>query len=104
MKKLLIVDVAALGWDLVAKNPLAAGPLAFRPAETIFPALTCPVQASFRTALPREGGQRGRTARTCNRRAARRRWLFGQSGQPERNRGDVGDEQQREAHRAVERP
>ena len=52
-KKLLILDVAALGYDLLADRDLTeiAG-LTFRPAETVFPALTCPVQASFRTARP----------------------------------------------------
>lgn len=45
-RKLLIVDVAALGWNLVSHLP------EFRPAESIFPAVTCPVQASFRTGRP----------------------------------------------------
>ncbi len=48
-RKLLVVDVAALGWNLVSH---LAG---FRPAQAIFPAVTCPVQASFRTALPTGG-------------------------------------------------
>ena len=45
-RKLLVVDVAALGWNLVSHLP------EFRPMEAIFPAVTCPVQASFRTGLP----------------------------------------------------
>jgi predicted AlkP superfamily pyrophosphatase or phosphodiesterase len=49
--KLLVVQVAALGHDLVASLP------GFRSAQSFFPALTCTAQASFRTAaLPREHG------------------------------------------------
>ena len=51
-KKLLVVDVAALGWDLVQRHPPADKRIAFRPAETVFPAVTCPVQAAFRTGRP----------------------------------------------------
>lgn len=43
MSKLLVIDVAALGWSLVANRP------EFQPAQTVFPAVTCTVQASFRT-------------------------------------------------------
>jgi predicted AlkP superfamily pyrophosphatase or phosphodiesterase len=43
-KKLLVLDVAALGWNLVSHLP------DFRPAQTVFPAVTCTVQAGFRTA------------------------------------------------------
>ena len=57
MKKLLVVDVAALGWELASARAPAGGPFSFRPLETVFPALTCPVQASFRTARP--PGQHG---------------------------------------------
>ena len=51
-RKLVIIDVAALGWDLVASRPDLAESrgLRFRRMQTVFPALTCPVQASFRTA------------------------------------------------------
>ncbi|MCX6997923.1 MAG: alkaline phosphatase family protein [Kiritimatiellaeota bacterium] len=56
-KKLLVVDVAALGWKLVQRHPPADERLAFRPAETVFPAVTCPVQAAFRTGRsPADGG------------------------------------------------
>ena len=51
-KKLLIVNVAGLGWELVSRHQPASAEFAFRQAETIFPALTCTVQASFRTAAP----------------------------------------------------
>jgi predicted AlkP superfamily pyrophosphatase or phosphodiesterase len=42
-KKLLVVDVAAFGWNLVSHLP------EFRPAEAVWPAITCTAQASFRT-------------------------------------------------------
>ena len=49
--KLLVVQVAALGWDLVKDIP------GFHAAEAFFPAVTCTAQAGFRTAsLPREHG------------------------------------------------
>jgi predicted AlkP superfamily pyrophosphatase or phosphodiesterase len=48
-RKLLVIDVAALGWNLVSHLN------EFRPAEAIFPAVTCPVQASFRTGQPTGG-------------------------------------------------
>jgi predicted AlkP superfamily pyrophosphatase or phosphodiesterase len=51
---LLVLDVAALGWDLVQTGLHdRRDDFAFRPMETVFPALTCTAQASFRTeALP----------------------------------------------------
>ncbi len=52
-RKLLVVDTAALGWDLV--HDAGVTDLAGRtiqPLETVFPALTLPVQASFRTGVP----------------------------------------------------
>ncbi len=54
-RKLLVVNVAALGWDFAAKvgrRPPAAPVLSFHKASSVFPAVTCAVQASFRTALP----------------------------------------------------
>jgi len=49
--KLLVVQVAALGWDLVKNLP------GFQQAEPFFPALTCTAQAGFRTASqPRDHG------------------------------------------------
>lgn len=50
-KKILVVDVAALGWQLVQRTPPPA-PLVFQGMETVFPAVTSPVQAAFRTAQP----------------------------------------------------
>lgn len=59
-KKLLVVDVAALGWDLVARAGEKARPFGFRPLEPVFPAVTCAAQASFRTvAWPRDHGMVG---------------------------------------------
>jgi predicted AlkP superfamily pyrophosphatase or phosphodiesterase len=50
-QKLLVVQVAALGWDLVKHLS------GFHPAEAFFPAVTCCAQAGFRTAsLPRDHG------------------------------------------------
>ncbi len=50
-RKLLVIQFAALGWNLVRHRS------DFQPAETIFPGLTCVFQASFRTgAAPREHG------------------------------------------------
>ena len=55
MKKLLVIQVAALGHGLLRENKaLRWQGLDFAPAQSVFPALTCPVQASFRTASPPE--------------------------------------------------
>jgi len=51
-KKLLVVDVASLGWDLVNREWPESGSLRFRKLEPVFPAVTCTAQASFRTAAP----------------------------------------------------
>ena len=53
-KRLLVIQVAGLGHDfLVASHGSDAwAGLKFRPTQSVFPALTCPVQASFRTAAP----------------------------------------------------
>jgi len=50
MKKLLVIQVAALGYELVRQRDVAG--LRFQPLEPVFPALTCPAQATFRTGLP----------------------------------------------------
>ena len=52
-KKLLVVQVAALGWDLISDAPGQAARWAgmeFAPMEAVFPAVTCTAQGSFRTA------------------------------------------------------
>ena len=49
-RKLVIVQAAALGYDFLRQNHgLEWEGLEFRPLTPIFPALTCPVQASIRT-------------------------------------------------------
>ncbi|MEY5010246.1 MAG: hypothetical protein RLZZ253_1385 [Verrucomicrobiota bacterium] len=53
-KKLLVIDVAALGWNLVKDLP------EFRSATTFFPAVTSVFQAGFRTAA--DAGQHGLVA------------------------------------------
>ncbi|MBQ7251592.1 MAG: alkaline phosphatase family protein [Kiritimatiellae bacterium] len=56
--KHLIVSVAGLGFaDVLRHWEGRLGGLSFRPAESVFPAVTCTAQASFRTGLlPREHG------------------------------------------------
>ena len=49
--KILLVDVAALGWQLIQRAPPPPS-LVFQGLETVFPAVTCPVQAALRTGLP----------------------------------------------------
>ena len=49
-KKLLVVDVAALGWNLVAQKPPPV--FNFQKAAPVFPAVTSVAQATFRTAAP----------------------------------------------------
>jgi predicted AlkP superfamily pyrophosphatase or phosphodiesterase len=49
-KKILIISVAALGWDLVQRNRPPNNAWTFRPLASVFPALTCVAQAAFRTA------------------------------------------------------
>ncbi len=51
-KKLLIVEIAALGWELVQRHVPMLSSWNFQRADPVFPATTCPVQASFRTASP----------------------------------------------------
>ena len=60
-KKLLIIQAAALGYDLLKKHNLTTWDnLTFNPMETVFPAVTCTAQASFRTAsAPCEHGMIG---------------------------------------------
>jgi len=62
MKKLLIVQVAGLGYECAARHGAATlgGGCAIRPMQSVFPALTCTAQASLRTGLP--PAQHGMTA------------------------------------------
>ena len=54
MNKLLVIQAAALGFDFLSKcgGEDTLNGLSFKKAESVFPALTCPVQATMRTALP----------------------------------------------------
>lgn len=57
MSKLLVISVAGLGYDLAAALERKHGKSAFpggalHPAASVFPAVTCTAQASFRTAAP----------------------------------------------------
>lgn len=52
-KKLLVIQCAGLGYDFLVKNGQRDWHgLTFKPLESVFPAVTCPVQATFRTGLP----------------------------------------------------
>jgi len=52
-RKLLVVQVAALGHEFLKREINATWKeLEFRPLESVFPAVTCTAQASFRTAAP----------------------------------------------------
>ena len=57
LPRILVIDVAALGYDLVktCPEPFAALGLNFTPLEPVFPAVTCPAQATLRTGLPPAG-------------------------------------------------
>jgi predicted AlkP superfamily pyrophosphatase or phosphodiesterase len=52
--KHLIIQAAALGYDFLRRGLEGVNweGLIFQPARTVFPALTCPVQATMRTGLP----------------------------------------------------
>ena len=52
MKKLLIVQVAGLGYGFATRQgPAALGGHAVRPMQAVFPAVTCTAQAALRTGL-----------------------------------------------------
>lgn len=57
MKKLVVI-AAGLGWNSIEKRfGGKIGDMAFSPTQSVFPAVTCTAQASFRTnTLPREHG------------------------------------------------
>ena len=53
MRRILVLQIAALGHAFLEQNGVKdIGGAAFRRARSLFPALTCPVQAMFRTGLP----------------------------------------------------
>ncbi len=49
-KKLAVLQVAALGWDFYSKRLASSSLPKFQPVKSVFPAVTCTVQASVRTA------------------------------------------------------
>ncbi len=56
MRRLLIIQVAGLGGAFAEQRGLREiGGCPVRPLEPVFPALTCPAQATFRTGLPPSG-------------------------------------------------
>lgn len=56
MKKLLVIQTAALGHDFVARRGVRElGGLDLRPLRPVFPSLTCTAQATLRTGLPPAG-------------------------------------------------
>ena len=48
--KLLVVQVAGLGHTFAQAHVITCCGAPLQPMETVFPAVSCPVQASFRTA------------------------------------------------------
>ena len=55
--KLLLVQVAALGWDVLQSHANDVTGLSWTPLESVFPAVTCTAQATMRTGLqPRDHG------------------------------------------------
>ena len=55
-RRVLVVQCAGLGWNLLERSAkLRHWKLPFAPVVSVFPAVTCPVQATMRTALPPAG-------------------------------------------------
>jgi predicted AlkP superfamily pyrophosphatase or phosphodiesterase len=77
-KRLLVVQVAGLGWDLVqASGKSSVLQRDWQPMETVFPAVTCTVQASFRTGT--SAGRHGVVANGWMERALHRTYFWEQS-------------------------
>ena len=62
-KRLLVVDCAALGWNLAPRVQARLKGRVFQRMSGTFPALTCPVQAAFRTGAPAARHDDGLAAR-----------------------------------------
>jgi len=76
--KLLVINVAAMGHELLSSGGLSElDGLKFRPAGSVFPAVTCTAQASFRTAEP--PGRHGMVASGLMRRDLARVMFWEQS-------------------------
>ena len=54
-RKLLVVQLAAFGANIAARLKRVPGHLAFHSIDPVFPAVTCPAQASFRTGTTPSG-------------------------------------------------
>ena len=56
-RRILLLQVAGLGYNFLAGSlgKAEVGGVAAKPMGGLFPALTCPVQATMRTALPAGG-------------------------------------------------
>ena len=77
-RRLLVVQVAGLGWDLVqARWQGTILGREWEPMESVFPAVTCTVQASFRTGVP--VGRHGIVANGWMDRDLRRTFFWEQS-------------------------
>jgi len=48
-RKLLVVQLAAFGMEIAARMKRAPGGLTFHSLSSVFPAVTCTAQATFRT-------------------------------------------------------
>ena len=78
MKKLLVIQTAALGFDFASRNGVRElGGLPVRPLGPVFPALTCTAQATLRTGLPPAG--HGMVANGFFDTTLRKAWLWEQS-------------------------
>jgi len=77
--RILVIQVAALGYDLVERFPDAFStlPLTFHRLTPVFPAVTCTAQASLRTALAPE--QHGMTSNGYFERQLRKAFFWEQS-------------------------
>ncbi|HMP89893.1 MAG TPA: alkaline phosphatase family protein [Kiritimatiellia bacterium] len=51
-KKLVVLQVAALGWDFCSKHVASRKLPIFQKTKSVFPAVTCTTQATMRTAAP----------------------------------------------------
>jgi len=77
-KRLVIIQVAGLGYEFLRRQGKESWQgLQFRPLDSVFPALTCTAQASFRTATPPSG--HGMIANGLYHRDLRRPMLWEQS-------------------------
>ncbi len=78
MKKLLVIQAAALGYELLRENGVTAlGGLPVRKLKPVFPAVTCTAQAALRTGL--SVGEHNMPANGFFDRTLRKTWFWEQS-------------------------